>query len=68
MSKDGKVNTILKAEHPWSPTGVVVKNENIYVLEYANANGPATEGWFPRVRKIGKDGKVTIVADFSLKK
>jgi hypothetical protein len=33
------------------------KNENIDVLAYTNANGPATDGWAPRVRKIGKDGK-----------
>jgi len=38
------------------------------VLEYTNANGPAKEGWFPRVRKIGKDGGVTTIADLSLNK
>jgi hypothetical protein len=37
------------------------------VLEYTNANGPATEGWFPRVRKIDKAGKVMMVADLSMK-
>ncbi|HXB45359.1 MAG TPA: hypothetical protein VNV85_14940 [Puia sp.] len=63
----GKVNTILKAERPWTPTGVAVLNGDIYVLEYTNANGPATEGWFPRVRKLGKDGKVTLLVDLTVK-
>ncbi|MDN3654514.1 hypothetical protein QWZ08_02685 [Ferruginibacter paludis] len=62
------VQTILKADRPWSPTGVAIHNGDIYVLEYTNANGPATEGWFPRVRKISKDGKVTTIADLSVKK
>ena len=65
ITPDGKVKTILKAERPWTPTGVAVRDGDIYVLEYTNANGPATEGWFPRVRKIGRHGKVTILADFS---
>ncbi len=58
----GKVETVLKAERPWSPTGVAVQGENVYVLEYTNANGHFTEGWLPRVRKLGRDGKVTTLA------
>lgn len=65
ITPDGKVQTILKSERPWSPTGVFVRDGNIYVLEYTNANGPRTEGWVPRVRKIGRDGKVTVLADLS---
>jgi hypothetical protein len=68
ITSDGKIKTILKAQRPWSPTGVAVWNGDIYVLEYTNANGPATEGWVPRIRKIGKDGKVTIIADLSTNK
>ena len=68
MTSDHKIKTILKAERPWTPTGVAVRNKNVYVLEYTNANGPATEGWFPRVRKIDKDGRVTVLADLSLKR
>jgi hypothetical protein len=29
------------------------------VLEYINANGPATEGWYPRVGKLAGDHTVT---------
>ncbi len=62
---DGKVNTFLKSERPWTPTGVATHDGSIYVLEYTNANGPATEGWMPRVRKIDRNGRVTTIADLS---
>ena len=60
ISPDGrKVETVLKAERPWSPTGVAVHQGEVYILEYTNANGSPNEGWRPRVRKLGRDGKVT---------
>jgi len=61
ITPDGQVTSILKSERPWSPTGVAVRGEEIYVLEYTNANGPATEGWYPRVRKRAADGTWTTV-------
>jgi hypothetical protein len=68
INSDGKIKTILKAERPWSPTGVTVRDGNIYVLEYTNANGPAEEGWFPRIRKIARDGTITTIIDLSSRK
>ena len=65
IAPDGKVETVLKAERPWSPTGVAVHGEDVYVLEYTNANGGRDEGWLPRVRKLGPDGKVTTLATIS---
>jgi sugar lactone lactonase YvrE len=65
IAPDGKVETILKAERPWSPTGVAVYGEDVYVLEYTNANGGPDEGWLPRVRKLGRDGKLTTLAVIS---
>jgi hypothetical protein len=59
ITPDGKVETILKAERPWSPTGVAVHRGEVYVLEYTNANGGRAEGWYPRVRKRASDGEVT---------
>jgi len=61
ITPEGQVTSILKAERPWSPTGIAVSGEHVFVLEYTNANGPATEGWRPRVRKIARDGTVTIL-------
>src|SRR5262245_24887182 len=63
ITTDGKVETVLKAERPWSPTGIAVQGDEIYVLEYTNAN--LSEGWLPRVRKLGRDGKITTLATIS---
>jgi hypothetical protein len=53
------VSVVLRAEAPWSPTGVVVRNEEIYVLEYQHPNSGRREEWLPRVRKVARNGKVT---------
>jgi hypothetical protein len=60
----GKVETVLKAERPWSPTGVAVFGDDVYVLEYTNSlkGWYGDEGWWPRVRKLSRDGKVTTLA------
>ena len=65
IAPDGKVETVLRAERPWSPTGVAVHGGAVYVLEYTNANGGPDEGWRPRVRRLGRDGKVTTMATIS---
>jgi sugar lactone lactonase YvrE len=65
ITANGKVETVLKAEGPWSPTGVAVQGDDVYVLEYTNANGHVSEDWLPRVRKLGRDGKVTTLATIS---
>jgi sugar lactone lactonase YvrE len=62
IARDGTVEVVLKAERPWSPTGVAVHRGEVYVLEYTNANGGAADGWTPRVRKLARDGKVTTLA------
>jgi hypothetical protein len=59
ITSNGAVETVLKAARPWSPTGLAIHGRDLYVLEYTNANGPATEGWQPRVRKLGPDGVVS---------
>src|SRR5262249_3048394 len=59
ITPGGKVETVLKAERPWSPTGVALHRGEVYVLEYTNANGGPSEGWRPRVRKLATNGKVT---------
>jgi hypothetical protein len=66
ITADGKVETVLKAERPWSPTGVAVLGEDVFVLEYTNPNAKPPE-WLPRVRKLGRDGKVTTLATVSRK-
>jgi sugar lactone lactonase YvrE len=65
IAPDGRVESVLRAERPWSPTGVAVHGGAVYVLEYTNANGGPDEGWVPRVRRLGPDGKVATLATVS---
>jgi len=67
VTADGKVETVLKAERPWSPTGIAVQGETIYVLEYPNQTDEKREEWVPRVREVGRDGKVTTLVTFPKK-
>jgi sugar lactone lactonase YvrE len=64
ITPDAKVETVLKTERPWSPTGVTVHGQYIYVLEYANADEDYAE-WLPRVRQLGHDGTITLLASVS---
>ena len=60
ITPEGKVETVLKAERPWTPTGVAVRDKDLFVLEYVHSSN--SKDWAPRVRKLGPDGKVTILA------
>jgi DNA-binding beta-propeller fold protein YncE len=60
ITPEGNVETVLKAEQPWAPTGVAVRDKDVFVLEYTNTDKP--KGWAPRVRKLGPDGNVSILA------
>ena len=63
ITPDGKVTTILRAAAPWSPTGVAVADGVVYVQEYDFPEaGPRQYEQRPRVRRIGRDGKVTTLA------
>lgn len=60
----GEVETVLKAERPWSPTGVAVLGDDVYVLEYAHASGSAAQ-WLPKVRTLKRDGTVVTLVTIS---
>jgi hypothetical protein len=65
VSPTGEVKGILSSERPWSPTGVALHRGDVYVLEYSNANKGHGSGWFPRIRRLGLDGKVTMLLNIS---
>jgi sugar lactone lactonase YvrE len=65
ITPSGLVETFLKTERPWSPTGVALHGGDVYVLEYTGANGGHDEGWLPRVRKVAADGKVSTIVTMS---
>jgi sugar lactone lactonase YvrE len=60
----GHVETILKAQTPWSPTGVALGGGDVFVLEYDVINDDAHK-YVPRVRRLGHDGKVTTLTTFA---
>jgi sugar lactone lactonase YvrE len=62
--RENRVETVLTAERPWSPTGIAIRGEEVYVLEYTNHAGRADQ-WRPRVRKIARDATVTTLATIS---
>ena len=64
ITPDGKIETLLKTGRPWTPTGVTVHGQDIYVLEYANADEDYPE-WLPRVRRLGIDGIITTLSPVS---
>jgi hypothetical protein len=64
ITPGGQVETVLKAERPWSPTGVAVHRDDVHVLEYAHANGSASQ-WLPRVRTLKRDGTIRAAVTIS---
>lgn len=68
ITSGGNVNTVLQSASPWSPTGVAVFGDDVYVLEWQDAPPSQTEvrkAWIPRVRKVGRDGRITTLATVS---
>ena len=60
LDPDGRVSTVLKAEAPWSPTGLTLHGDDLYVAEWTNAHSEQHD-FRPRVRKVARDGKVTLI-------
>jgi sugar lactone lactonase YvrE len=68
ITPGGDVSTLLQAPSPWSPTGVAIFGGEVYVLEWQDAPPSLLEtrnAWIPRVRKVGRDGKITTLATVS---
>jgi streptogramin lyase len=66
VTPEGKSSLVLQAESPWSPTGVTIFQDELYVLEYSDMpagwNPEDRRGWVPRVRKVDRHGNVVVVA------
>ena len=68
ITPQGKITTILQATSPWTPTGVAIFHGEVYILEWHDVtreNLEVRSAYIPRVRKIGLDGKQTILATVS---
>src|SRR5438477_8482008 len=64
ITPDGHVETTIKAQAPWSPTGVALGGDDIFILEY-NVINDAAHKYVPRVRRLGHDGRVTTLTAFA---
>jgi len=66
ITPQGKTSPALQATSPWSPTGMTIFRDELYVLEYSDMppgwNPEDRKGWVPRVRKVERNGKGTTVA------
>jgi hypothetical protein len=59
----GVVTPFFAIPDSWSPTGVAVSGNNVYALEFQNADSDDRREMLPRVRKIAQDGKSVIIAN-----
>ncbi len=62
IAPDGSVSVVLRASDAWTPTGVAISGDDLYVLEYRYIESERREDWLPRVRKVSRDGKVSVIA------
>lgn len=62
ITPDGRVTTLLQTQSPWSPTAVALFGGDVFVLEFLHTAREVRREWLPRVRKIGSNGKSTIIA------
>jgi len=60
ITPDGKSTTLLRAEESWFPTGVAVRGDELYILEYGHTPTHTPIG--TRVRKLSSDGKISVLA------
>ena len=68
ITPQGNITTILQTTSPWTPTGVAIFHGEVYILEWHDVtreNLEVRNAWVPRVRKIGRDGKITTLATVS---
>jgi sugar lactone lactonase YvrE len=62
ISPTGNIDVALKAEAPWTPTGIAVKGDEVFVLEFLFGEVERAQDWLPRVRKLAPDGTVKLLA------
>lgn len=62
ITPGGEVSVAARAEESWTPTGVAISGDDVYVLEYWFVKSDRREDWLPRVRKLSRDGKATVIA------
>jgi sugar lactone lactonase YvrE len=67
VTPDGHVTILPQVPDAWAPTGVALSGDDLYVLEFQNADTEDRRKMLPRVRKIAADGTTKIVATVTRK-
>ena len=62
VSPSGQSTVVLRAESPWSPTGVAISTGSLYVMEWDNTLAEYPADGRPRIRKWTLGGKITTLA------
>ena len=62
ITAKGQSTPVLRAENPWSPCAVAVTDGDLFVMEYDNTIAERASDGRPRIRKIARDGRVSVVA------
>jgi hypothetical protein len=57
----GHLTILPQVPSPWAPTGVALFGNDLYVLEFQNAESDDRREMLPRVRKVAPDGKTAII-------
>lgn len=60
ITPDNRLTTPVRAEGSWFPTGVAVRDGELYILEESHT--PRYEPAGTRVRKLSPDGKIAVLA------
>jgi hypothetical protein len=58
----GQVSILPQVERPWSPTGVALFGNDVYVLEFENAESDDRGEMLPRIRTIAPGGMTAVLA------
>jgi sugar lactone lactonase YvrE len=60
VTQANQITTVIRAEEPWFPTGVAIRDGELYILEYGHTPTHTPIG--TRVRKLSTDGRITTLA------
>ncbi len=59
----GDVSVAMRAADSWSPTGIAVSGDDVYVLEFLYIDLEQARDWLPHVRKLSKSGGVETIVE-----
>jgi sugar lactone lactonase YvrE len=62
ISPRGEVATAYRSQGDWSPTGIALFGNGVYVLEFIGAGSDDRRAMVPRVTKIDADGMTRVLA------